>query len=156
MSQPDELPLSPEEIRRIRRLVNFRLGPEYDRELIADDIILDALTNDIKHTPKGYIFKKCATAYQERKRELEVNKKSLEFHQAESLSVKSDKEIQALKDVVDKLTKVLDQDEQRVIWMKYWMDLTLEEICKEMKMRRERVQSIIRIALFKMNQEGVR
>ena len=65
--------LSDEEIRRVSRLVNQFLTPEYDREYIADTIVLNAWLRDVPHISREYVKHKCISAWRKMKREKERN-----------------------------------------------------------------------------------
>jgi RNA polymerase sigma factor (sigma-70 family) len=156
MEEPKPLMLSAEERARIQTWVNAFLPPEYDREFIADTIILSAWTKEVPHVSKRYVRNKCISARRQMKRERKLNEEAARVGGMRSKPMlvpgtekpeqeESDREM-LVEEAVGKLTPL----ERRLIWMRYWDGQTLAEIAEQVRLNEEGIRQALDVALYKM------
>lgn len=162
MEDPKPLLLTDGEMRRVHRWVVEYLPPEYDREFVADTIILNAWMKQIPHVSKEYVRNKCISAWRALQRERKRNKKAAKdgatrldsmTNERSTTSPKtlSEQDKQEHKMLIQEATQaVLSPFERRLIWMRYYDDQTLEEISEKVTLRRDQVSKAIEVALYKM------
>ena len=159
MEPPKPLLLSKDEMARIHGWVRQYLPSTYDREYIADTIILNAWLKQIPHVSKEYVRHKCISAWRTLKRERSRNKKAtLEGRVRTDKSVdahvpleKNEQDIAERKMLINEATQaVLSPFERRIIWMRFYDSQSLEEIAGNVTLRRDQVQAAIQVALYKM------
>ena len=159
MEPPKPLLLSTQEQARIHGWVQQYLPPTYDREFIADTIILNAWLKEIPHVSREYVRNKCISAWRTLNRERTRNEMAaLEGRVRTDRSMassapleKNEQDISERKMLINEATQaVLSPFERRLIWMRYYDSQSLEEISGRVKLRRDQVQSAIQVALYKM------
>lgn len=159
MDEPKPLLLSGEDMARIRGWVNQYLPVGYDRDFIADTIILNAWQKDVPHVSRAYVKKKCISAWRALKRERVRNEGFIRTHnmviqprgdELPSTAQKSDEDVIDNKQVVETATGVLTPFERRLIWMRYYNCQTIIEIAEDVTLRRDLVSKAIEVALYKM------
>jgi RNA polymerase sigma factor (sigma-70 family) len=146
--------LSNEERERIGRLVQQFLPPGFDREFIADTIIVQAWEKGVPHISREHVRHVCIDAWRKSERErlgrerlTEINKVLNRFQQPASDEV-DDKEL-----IEQVLKGCLFPTERKLIWMKYWDGQTLEEIAENTGLTRNQVQQRLKVAIYKMQIE---
>lgn len=157
--EPKPLTLSHEEIQRIHRLVAQYLPPDYDREFVADTIILHAWMKDVPHVSREYIRNKCISAWRTMKRERRRNKEvtilgtRATAHEQTEQPLEEDPGGQVhaeRKMLVEEAVGKLNNLERRLIWMRFYDSQTLDEIAEKTSLRREQVQASLKVAIYKM------
>lgn len=161
--------LSQQDIARVHRWVREFLPAEYDREFVADTIILNAWQKEIPHVSKQFVRKKCISAWRSMKRERKRNEEAARVGATRSsvmvtepqpggtsqpkqdFNAEEGGEIQAeRKMLIEEAVGCLDPFDRRLIWMRYFNNQTLEEMAGDLPLRRDQIQQRIRIALYKM------
>ncbi len=159
MEPPKPLLLSSQEQERIRRWVYQYLPVTYDRDYIADTIILNAWLKEIPHVSKEYVRHKCISAWRTLKRERSRNENAAKQGRVNTdQSVhstgppeKNEQDVLERKTLINEATQaVLSPFERRLIWMRYYDSQSLQEISGNVNLRRDQVQGAIQVALYKM------
>lgn len=145
-------PLLASEIRRIRFAVDDVLPSEYDREFIADTIVVDAWLKGVKHVSYQYIRNKCISAFRQLQRERERNKQFARMIPYRNSGGPDTKPVETThrKILVEEAVSCLSPYERRLIWMRFYDGQTLEEIAINVGSRRENVQRALKVAIYKM------
>jgi RNA polymerase sigma factor (sigma-70 family) len=142
---------------------------DYDREFVADTIILNAWLKEIPHVSKEFVRKKCISAWRTMKRERKRNEEATRVGATRSSTMviqpqpggaskassapnaeAGEQEEVDRKMLVEEAVGCLSPFERRLIWMRYYDSQTLEEIAGNVTLRREQVQQALKIALYKM------
>jgi DNA-directed RNA polymerase specialized sigma24 family protein len=169
MEGPKPLLLSEKDIARVHRWVRDFLPAEFDRESVAQNIILKAWMKEVPHVSKDYVRHKCIDAWRLLKRERRRNEEAARVGATRTGNMvttpqpggssKSERALDAAgsgedemdrKLLVEEAVGQITHFERRLVWLKYWKGKTLEEIADETTLRREQVQQALRIALYKM------
>ena len=143
--------LSETECNKVRRSVMVLLAQDFDRDLLADQIITTAWEKRLDRVSFRYIKHKCISLY--RQRESEQNR-NMNFMYVQSKRT-DDFEFRELENeaTVESAVKCLDSQERKLVWLKFWKSLTLDEISKEEGLSRESIQKKLKVALYKMRIE---
>ncbi len=171
---PKPLLLTPEEIIRIRNWVDQYLPVEYDREFLADTIIMHAWIKDIPHVSRDYVRNKCISAWRTLRRERRRNEEAVKegatrttnmistqgpagdsstshMFQVSHDSDSDQAQVERKMLVEEAVAKgKLSPLERRLIWMRYYDGQTLEEIASSVPMGRNGVSQAIEVAIYKM------
>lgn len=170
---PKPLLLTPEEITRIRNWVDMFLPVEYDREFVADTIIMHAWIKDIPHVSRDYVRHKCISAWRSLRRERKRNEKAVREGATRTTNMittpttggssprgernpmemtEGDQAQTERKMLVEEAVArgKLSPLERRLIWMRFYDGQTLEEIASSVPMGRNGVSQAIEVALYKM------
>ena len=144
--------LSRSEVRRIHRAVDDILSSEYDREFISDTIVVDAWIKGIEHVSYKYIRNKCISAFRQLQRERDRNKNFARMIPYRDLGGTDTKPVETIdrKILVEEAVSCLGPYERRLVWMKFYSGQTLEEIAESVESRREDVQRVLKVAVYKM------
>jgi DNA-directed RNA polymerase specialized sigma24 family protein len=161
--------LSKKDQQRVHRWVRQFLPAEYDREFVADTIILNAWQKEVIHVSKEFVRKKCISAWRSLKRERKRNEEAARVGATRSSAMvvqpqpggssKSEVPVGAegsgedevdRKQLVEQAVGCLSPFERRLVWMKYYDSQTLDEIAGNVRLRREQVQQALKIAIYKM------
>lgn len=132
------------------------LPPQYDREFIADTIILNSWLKQIPHISREYVRNKCISAWRTLRREQMRNENAsrVKTHKhGVGVNVSPDRgpeEISDHKSIIQEAVGSLSNFERRLIWMRYFDDQKLEEIAGRVKMRRDQVSKALDVAIYKM------
>lgn len=143
--------LSDAEINKVRKTVMVLLSSEYDRDLLSDQIITTAWEKGIEHVSGGFIRNKCISKWRERTRE-QVRNENFAYVQSKRDNNFELQETEQ-KATVEVAVKCLSSFERKLIWLRFYKNLTLEQIAKEVGMPRERIQKTIKVSLYKMRIE---
>ena len=145
--------LTQDEMARIHHWVNNFLPPYYDRDYIADTIILNAWMKQIPHVSREYVRNKCISAWRVSKRERQKNENATRLGRTDTIEHRQEDEgIETVnrKILVQEAVGKLTPFERRIIWMRFYDDQTLEEIASQVTLRRDQVLSAIKVAVYKM------
>jgi len=153
--QPFILP--DEQVQRVHQIVCQILPPQYDREFIADTIILHAWMNGLDMISKQYIRHKCISAWRQHKREKRRNEEAGHImrirHRKSEISEDSEEHIDLKLMVDDIVQRCLSPFERRLVWMKYYDSQTLDEMSEGVRMSIKDIQRALQVALYKMRME---
>ncbi len=148
--------ISQEEQDRVHIWVAQILPSHYDREFIADTIILNSWLKQVPHISREYVRNKCISAWRTLKREQMRNENAsrLKSHKhGAGPAVSHDRgpeEMSDHKSLIQEAVGPLSNFERRLIWMRYFDDQTMEEISGRVKLRRDQVSKAIDVAIYKM------
>ena len=161
--------LSQEEIDRIHRWVRQYLPPEYDREFVADSVILKAWMKEVPHVSREVVRRFCISAWRSRQRERRRNEEFVRVGATRTGAMMNksipggsksgernhDTEVgdqlkQERKMLVEEAVGCLNEFERKLIWMRYYDGQKLEEIASNTTLTREQVQRALQVAIFKM------
>lgn len=139
-------------IKRVLSIVTCYTPPYLDRENITMEIIFESWEHRIEDPSLGFIKNRCFNIM----RQLGVNKrgtlkKLLEDHQRTKLKPTATENSQDQEEV-NMLTKVITTEEKKVIWYRYYQDMTVKEISDTMKLPLLTVSEMLQAALFKMRE----
>lgn len=133
-------------IDRVTRIVAMYLSPPHDVESIAMNILLESWANGVELPTTRFIRLKCYTALRKHHREIQVS----EF----ASNPEKDFNLEQLRlhnqDELNLLFRVLTQLERKVIFLKYYEDLSNEDIAKMLKKSNYLVSETLTVALYKM------
>ncbi len=160
-NEPKPLLLTDGDMRRVHKWVDQFLPAEYDRDFIADTIILNAWLKEVPHVSRDYVRNKCISAWRSLRRERSRNEKAAKDGATKTDAMSgyyttgpkdlSEQDKQDHKILIDEATQaVLTPFERRLIWMRYYNGQTLEEISEKVTLRRDQVSKAIEVALYKM------
>lgn len=153
ITNPPRLPpVPPNEIKRIQQTVESHLPAEFDREFIADTIIVDAWLKGVLHVSHRYIHNKCISAWRQREQERSRNRElsMIAMQNVPSSPETQPAEFAGQKILVDEIISCLSSYERKLVWYRFWGGQTLEEIAVSVDSSRERVQRELKVALYKM------
>lgn len=139
--------LTDTETSRVHRLVGMYLPSEYDREYVADTIILHSWLRGVDHISHDYVRHKCISAWRQMQRERRKNEESLRLTPKET---PNEEEFVDRKVLVEEAVGCLSTFERKLIWMRYYDGQKLEEIAEMVTLRRDEIQQALKIALYKM------
>lgn len=164
--------LSKSDTNRVHRVVAKNLPPRFDREFIADTIILDAWLKSVPHISNKYIRDKCISAWRREERERRANEGAVrcgltrtntmimspnegtpttETPAAPSAAEDAVNQLSAERAMlVEQAVGKLNPFERKLIWMKFYDGQTLEQIAKRTTLRRDQVQRALKVAIYKM------
>lgn len=151
MEAPPLPPIPDEQVERVHRLVRHFLPPEYDRDFIATEILLHAWQHNVPLISVGYVRYKCIDAW--RSREAEKMRNEGYVHEPSPRSLTDSVDEMERKLLVEEIICHLTPLERKLIWMKFWKGMTLEEIAEETGVGRQEVQMKIQVALYTMKLE---
>ena len=162
--EPRPLLLSDLEMIRIHKWVAQYLPPYYDRDYLADTIILNAWLKQIPHVSKEYVRHKCISAWRTLRREVSRNERaskegrvrgsstedSMGSSRSQTKLSRGPVEVAERKMLVEEAVGQLSPFERRLIWMRFYDDQTQEEIAVKVKLRRDQVSKALEVAIYKM------
>lgn len=132
----------------VRRVVHRTLPPSCDRESVIQDIVCEAITRNLPCVNALHVRRRCIDVIRKIKRE----KRALEsFCHAQKRTTEFLSTL-VNEDMINHLTEVLSVKERKVIWYRFYRDLTIEEVAKLTELSREQVSTHLREALYKMRQ----
>lgn len=138
-----------QELSRIIKIVQKHLPPSYDRESIAMDIMVESIMNNTPSPSPTFIRNRCVDAYRRRTAEqkalTKVRPPSTENH---AMAVER-------RDSVERLTRTLSHYERRVIYLRFYEDMTIQEIAKELSIAPKRVSELLMLASVRLQQEAL-
>jgi len=142
--------LSEKEQKKVRALVNFFLPGGYDREFLADSIIIHAWETETEHISREYVRFKCITAWRKMQKERHKNEAKTELDSVTKTRPLSPEEQVVLKDLIHGTIMKLSSIERRLVWLRFFAELTLDEIVDQTGLGKSQVQKILMTALYRM------
>lgn len=126
--------------RRVRTLV----PPAIDAEGLALDILLESWSNQISHPSRTFIQHRCYDAIRKMHREEQALHSYVppDPHNTEESEAK-----------VGRLIMILSPVERKIIWYRFYQDLSIQDIARKVSMQSGTVKEILLAALYKMHQE---
>lgn len=137
------------DLARVNSIVAQHLPPSYDRENLASDILIESWTNGQPQPSWGFIRNRCIDLQRSQGREKTSMRDKLTHP---PLTPLPDDHVP---DELNHLTKVLDAWERKVIYHRFYLDLTLESIAKHLSCPLDRIRNTLAGAIYKMQQEGL-
>lgn len=133
------------EQKRVRRIVRQFLTADYDRDAIVQNIVVYAWQHNMTTVPRMFIRHRCTDAYRRKRREKSFVEQLLPAEHERTSDIDSE--------LINRLVGVLTPFERKLIWMRFYTDLTLEEIAARVRTSRADVSETLTTAIFKMRQE---
>lgn len=140
--------LTEENIALVRRVVHRTLPQSCDRESIVQDIICEAIAKKLPRVNTIHVRRRCIDVIRRVKREARALER---FCRAQTMTTEFLSTL-VNEDMINHLTAVLTVKERKVIWYRFYRDLTIEEVSKVTELPREQVSTHLREALYKMSQ----
>lgn len=145
---PDPALLSLSTLHSIEAQVRQHLDPSYDREAIAMDLLLESWTEGVPFPSRNVIHFRCIDYARRRYKELDMNRDRTEHFDA----TPGDDPFPA--QVINRLVpQVLSPDERRIVFFRFYADLSLAECGRRLGWTLQRVRETLEGALYKMRQE---
>lgn len=136
------------EISRVTRIVRRLVPRHIDAEDIAIDIVVKSWSSGVEHTPYGFIrmrvYSRMRTVRRDQERMLKAYR--------EKPPVSSDDQLDA-SSVVERAMQVLTRRQKEAILYYFFIELTMTEIAKRMKISTSAVSLLINHGLEKMRKE---
>lgn len=132
------------DLARVLRIVKYLLSPQFDRESIASDILVESWTNGLPEPSYTFIRQRCINCIRSRAQEQRAMRDTT-LHPPESTE-------DTPRPDITQLTSVLDNRERQVIAYRFWLSLTIAEIAERLNCGTTQVQTIIAGALHKMRE----
>jgi DNA-directed RNA polymerase specialized sigma24 family protein len=127
----------------------------YDREYIADTIILQAWERGLDKVSRRHIHYKCIDVWRRSERERKAIEGSAIMISMQTNQDNSDHtKIVEDKTLIDQITKsCLYPSERKLIWMRFYNYQTIEEISANIGLPPKEVSKRLDVALYKMRVE---
>lgn len=128
---------------RVHRSVKRILNPSFDTENLAMEVVLESWTNGHAEPSWSFIRHRCYDLLRRSQKEKEVMqvprpKANEDLHDAER--------------EVSYLMKVLNNQEKKLIFYRYYLDLTLRAIAERQGMDVNKVREVLTSAVYKMRE----
>jgi DNA-directed RNA polymerase specialized sigma24 family protein len=142
--------LTQEDIQRVTSGVRRILSTHHDPEQVALDILFVSWQNGVTYPSRRFIYQRCMEVLRRDQRE-RYHTQARARQPAPPPATPSPETT----DMIAHLTTVLDPAEKRVIWYRFYWDLTLVEIADKLVTNQTWVQETLAIAIHKMKLEAL-
>jgi len=138
------------DLRRVERIVAQHLGPAFDRESIASDILLESWLNDQPTPALSFIRHRCIDAMRARAKEHLVMQEAAAVTTF-TLSPEAEEALDNQLEV-DQLIRSLDNQERKLIALRFWMNLSMEACAQRLGVNPSVARLTLLRALEKMKE----
>lgn len=128
---------------RVHKMVKRFLNPSFDTENLAMEVVLESWTNDHPEPSWSFVRNRCYDLLRRSQKEKEI----MALPRPETTSKELDP---GMKDQVNQLMKILNNEERKLIFFRYYLDLTLREIAERQAMPINKVREVLTSAVYKM------
>lgn len=136
---------------RVLVLVRQLVKPPIDAEDLTMAIIAESWINGCESPSYEFIRNRCY----DRMRKLRTERKFLEgYASTRGTEAPSEETLEQNMNEVNNLVKVLDNLERKVIFYRFYMDLSLNDIADRLSLSRNRIREILANAVYKMRSEA--
>ncbi len=135
------------DLRRVHGLVRSFVPPHVDSEDLAVEILIESWSKGHTQPSWSFIRHRCLDNLQAASRELEVMKDKSTHEPEFSPDDELDQKL-----LVNALVSVLSPLEKKVVWYRFYMDLSTNDIASRAKLPLTSVRELLAQALFKMKQ----
>lgn len=146
-SPPAHPQLTLDDYQRVRRIVNTILGPAFDRDNIAADVVLNCWIKGDTRPSYKLIRWRCLDAARKfaQSRTVDIDAST---HPPDTTPHDNKA------DLINRLTALLDTTERQVIAYKYWLGMTTAEAARRLGVAETVVELTLQRALHKMREGG--
>lgn len=131
-------------LKRVRSIVAHHLPRWYDIDSIAVDILLESWDNDVEKPSWGFIVQRCIDQVRAHDRE---HGHLQQYQPAENHDISVD-----LLDQVNEIMKILNPLERKVVFYRFYLELSIADTAKRLRMDVNVVRETLTQAIFKMKQ----
>ena len=143
--------MNQKQIEDVVRLVRRFLPPRFDHEVIAIDILMECWTNHIDRPTWRFVYRRCVDA---RRAESSNQRATARFAMLPFTSPRFEDVVQR-EEQVDRLVGPLSTLERQIIWYRFYQDMSLADISKEIKRDVNTIRQVLATALDKMKQAAM-
>lgn len=141
------------DIERVIKIARRFLPPKLDVENIALDVLIESWQNGVEQPSVSFIRNRCYDAMRKDKLDLKIKETFVQTHSEETAG---DQQSVEESDLMTKLTSVLTTEQKKLIWYRFYQELSLKQIGEKIGLSPNCVSEIIKEALFRMRQEASR